>query len=207
MNKLTCVIITIFVTVLLVASFASATVVTFDDITISYPNGYWVQDGYAGLNWEDFAVIDPVYTGYDHSPHGAGYYNGMVSPDNVVSNANINGVIQPAYTRGADFDFIGAYFTSAWDWAPLTLTIQGYKNGNLVGEISQALSYDAPIYVAANLMNIDTVKFSSSTNQFVMDNAEYIIRNNISQVPEPSAMLLFGAGLAGLGIIRRRLKV
>ena len=186
--------------VLLFASFAGAVIINFDDITITYPGGYYVQNGYAGLNWENFAVTDPVYTGYDHSPHGAGYYHGMVSPDNVVSN----GFADPAFTRGTDFDFIGAYFTRAWNWTAHTyLTIQGYKDGNLVGQIVDVdLNYDTPLWVAANLMNIDEVRFSATGNQFVMDNAEYIVRDH--RVPEPSMIMLYGSGLFAAALLRKK---
>jgi hypothetical protein len=73
----------------------------------------------------------------------------------------------------------------------------------LVGQIVDVdLNYDTPLWVAANLMNIDEVKFSATGNQFVMDNAEYIVRNH--QVPEPSIMMLLGSGLFAAALLRKK---
>jgi hypothetical protein len=197
MKTLTLVAVSMFF-VLLLSSFAGAVVITFDDIAL-VPGENYIQNGYGGLNWDNFAVTDPIAGHYENNPNAIGWINGIVSPNTVAYNA----FADPAYVRGADFDFIGAFFTAGWN-VNNTLTIEGYNHGVLVGATTTVIHNTGPLFVAANLLHVDEVKFSTTINQFAMDNAEFTVRNLV-QTPEPSILMMFSSGLLAAALLRKKL--
>lgn len=78
-----------FLTVGLTLSLTSAsadTTITFDNITdsgIGSDNNN-VNNGYYGLNWINFHVVNAYSVEYNRNANG--YYNGLVSSPNVVYN-------------------------------------------------------------------------------------------------------------------------
>lgn len=187
---------TLLVSVLLIGttSAANAVSLTFDDL----PSGNPIWNGYGGFNWNNMYATD--------ASTGGGYNNGAVSRPNVAYNAYAN----PAYIYalpGQTFDFIGAYFTGAWNEG-LNIDVTGLFQGNPVFNKTIVASYYTPQWFDFNYTGIDELSFSSyggydadsydpgSGNHFAMDNFN-------APVPEPSTMLL---GLLGLGgaLLRRR---
>src|ERR1051326_4223149 len=83
-----------------------ATVVTFDNLPNS-TTGTFIADGYQGLNWTNFGVINAVLASNAFGVSGDNY--GMVSSSNVA----FNGFGLPAEidSRGTNFDFLSAYLT------------------------------------------------------------------------------------------------
>ncbi|HUA17744.1 MAG TPA: PEP-CTERM sorting domain-containing protein [Bryobacteraceae bacterium] len=174
-----------------------ADVITFDDLTFSSLDEA-IPNGYSGLNWSNFGVIN---TADAFSEIGAnGYTNGTVSGTNVAFNENGTA----AAVSDGDFTFNSAYFTAAWNTG-LTITVVGKEGGVTVDTTSFVVNTTGPTLETFNWTGIDELDFSSSggTNagyngsgtQFAMDNM------SINSVPEPSTLPLVVAALIGAAVL------
>jgi hypothetical protein len=167
-------------------------VITFEDLPGDLSA---IPNGYNGFNWTNMYVLDgsqPVLanSGYDHgSVSGVNVaYNGFGDPGHAIT------------ISGDPFNFIGAYFTGAWNNG-LSITVNGYNNGALQNTSTFTVSTLAPSYQALNYANIDELKFSSTGGvdggfvgfgtHFAMDDFTF------SPVPEPSTLVLCLSGLVG----------
>lgn len=157
----------IFAIGLWVCSIANGAVLTFDDVPGAiwgdpgYGNDNMIPNGYGGFNWLNVGVISRG------TLPGTGYDSGIVSGDWDAYNSYMR---QAITSFSGSFDFNGAYFTSAW-YNNNVLTLTGYRNG--VQEYNQSWTLNLgtrPIWIDANFYDIDTLQFSSSNAQFVMDN-------------------------------------
>ncbi len=182
---------------------ANASVITFDDHAGTY-HGVPIEDGYKGFDWGNFNALDTV--NYDRNP--SGYQAGTVSLDNVAYNRFGH---DATISSSNLFNLNSAYFTGAWNDA-LNISVKGYLDG--VEQYSKTFDVSSSIatLVTFNWANINSVLFSSSGGvddphyagtgyHFAMDNLD------ISSVPVPAALPLFGLGLAGvsgLGFKRKR---
>lgn len=186
---------------LLAVSFsqANATVVTFDDLSAGS-----IPSGYAGFNWDSNAFA------YDNSTYNGGYGNTITFPS--ASNALYNGFGGSQFTISSAqlFNFNGAYF-NGWasnngvaSFTATSLTLSGFNNGSLVGQINANISASSFDWVGGNINGIDTLVISQNNGDghwWLMDNFTV---NQRSNVPEPAGIALLGLGLACLGLSRRR---
>lgn len=190
---------------------ASAEVITFDDITDDGSGaGTIISNGYAGLNWDNFRVMNaPAFT-LNYGLNG--YQNGVVSGTNVAFNAF---GYEAVTSSGGTFTFDSAYFTGAWNDG-LTISVLGYNGASLIDSISFLVDSSGPVLQTFNWSGIDKLVFDSSGGtpnpnfpgigsgvHFAMDNMSI---NSVSPVPEPEtyAMLLAGLGLMGFALYRRK---
>jgi hypothetical protein len=181
-----------------------ATVTTFDDVPNAVAPYPYLTNGYQGLNWTNFAALNGVLEKQIHGLDG-GYY-GMVSPSNVVFNAFGNPAEIDA--RGTNFNFLSAYLTGAWN-SNLNIEVQGFRDSNLVYDVTKVVSATNPTLFAFDYLDIDRLYFNSSGGQdagfgsgggetFVMDNFMYEF------IPEPSSLLLTALGVVTLCAVLKR---
>lgn len=137
-----------------------------DEVTISFEDlaghpdapGGVIYDGYVGLEWDNFVILDPEQ---GFVPYPSGYSNGTVSGDIVAVNSFAN----PATISDDDndFDLVSGFFTAAWNDG-LVLDVYAYDDGVMVGRDTIVLNTQAPNhhYFTENFLSIDKVRFESS---------------------------------------------
>lgn len=176
---------------------AHANVLTFDDLSAEAEA--YIDNGYGGLNWSNFWVQDPYLIGV--SDIESGFYSGVVSDNYSAFNAN--GEVAEI-TSATPFDFNSAYFSAAYRWG-LNVIATGFLNGSQVAQQQFTVNTDAASLVALNFTGIDRLTFETiggdeyigSGYHFTMDNA------NVTTVPVPGAVWLFGSALFGLVGLKR----
>lgn len=179
------------------------TTITFDDLNPPHNGSTFVANGYQGLDWDNFGVVN----GCDRFP-ASGYCAGTVSAPNVA----FNGLEFPAsFSSSSTFTFNSAYIAAAWNDG-LTVIVQGYLNGVLADTMTIFPSATAATLYSFNWTDINKVRFASSGGtihqgysgfgaQFSMDNLSYTFT---SQTPEPGTLSLLAMGLLGVVSRRRR---
>ena len=182
---------------LVVSSFASAEVITFNSLP---GNGTPIPNGFAGLDWNNFYDMD---------------MNVLLPPAAMIQLANsVPSATTFAYNNGgapAAFSATSMFtFDSAWlaldGSTPMTVEVMGLLGGNVVDHVTLVLSSPVPVQETFNWSGVDAVRFvpqlsatSSGKMQFAL--SEIVI--NSPAVPEPASMLLLGSGV-GLVITRLR---
>ena len=184
--------------------------ITFDDLVLQ-TYGEPIPNRYAGLEWDNFGVLDPQ--SYPGDP--VGYLNGMVSPRHVAFPAYVGSFDGPTTggfrLSGNVFDLNSAYLTAAWNDG-LQVEVLGFVSGELTYSSAFTLDTTGPTLVNFNYLGIDTVKFSSQGGiphgnpgggGFGM-----VIDNLVVTIPEPSSisLFLFGASFIGYGMAKRGLR-
>jgi hypothetical protein len=189
------------------ASSASAGVITFDNLGDN-GSGTPIFNGYAGLQWNNFDVLDAVALANQVGP--TGYSNGIVSSPKVAFN--ISGT-PASFSSGTTFNLDDFYLTAAWSDG-LTVQITGLIGGNPVDSATEVIDTSGPTHVMLNWSGIDEVDFVSfggvqhghigQGSNFALDNLTLAF--NGPTVPEPGtwAMLILGLGMVGFAARRRR---
>ena len=190
-------------------SSARAIVITFDnlpDSTLGAP----IPDGYAGLDWNNFDVLD----GKTYPAPNTGFTNGVVSSPNVAfSLSGLSASITPA-APAKTFTLSDGFFTSAFDSSGLLVTAKGYGPGGLLYTTHFTLYTTGPSFEDFDWTGLSEVIFSTPkasicgpSTQFVVDNlCVELGPSPISSVPEPTKMALaiFSLAMGISGALRSR---
>ena len=179
------------------ASFSSATVINFDDLSGDPYES--LSDGYQGFNWLTLASINK------NDYPDTGYAAGTVSGNNAAFNQYAADVSISLSSVGT-VDFIGAFFTAAWigDYFH-EISFEGFLDGVSIYSLDSAiaLANDSPLWIQLNWTGIDQLNIYSNLagwDQWVMD--DFTVAINSTSVPEPSAFVLVLMGVLGIGVLR-----
>ncbi len=171
-------------------SFAQTEILTFDDLSWSGYVYEQIPNGYGGLQWNNFFVLN---TAQELSSFGRnGEVNGVVSPPNVA----FNGGGAAAFISDGSFNLNSAYLMAAWNDG-LQVEVQGFVGDTLTFDNTYTVGTQGSTLINFNYVGVDEVNFISSGGvphgfgfgagtQFGMDNL------SITLVPEPSTFALVG---------------
>jgi hypothetical protein len=187
---------------------ARANTITFDDLT-GFGLGEVIPNGYQGLDWSNFSVLNTQVETTFHGPNG--YANGVVSGLNVAVNGN--GLLA-AVSASSPFTLGSGYFTAAWTNG-LTVDVIGYLHGTQVDSTSFLVSASGPTLETFNWANVNEVTFNSfggtpagyasTGTEFALDN---LAITPGTAVPEFGTLASFAGILTtgGLALLRRARK-
>lgn len=182
-----------------------ALTIGFDDVDASLGDvSLDTVNPYQGFTWTNFSAYTSV-------PGFPGFDSGIVSAPNAAFSGGelLNAPIIGTIKRAGGFDFVSAALGSA-NYDRLGVTAQGRRGGSLL--FTQGLTVDTSgaQLVTFNFLNVDEVDFFATAGpatsdpflcgpvnctQFTLDDVVVIQRASTS-VPEPSALALFGLGVA-----------
>jgi hypothetical protein len=183
-----------------------ADVLNFDDVNTGGVTAA-MPSGYGGFTWDaNWYVADN------------GWYNSTYS--NTVSfpsapNAAYNGFgVVTVSLNGSPFSFDGADFAS-WvandsrqSFSSVSVTVDGYLNGNLVGQVTTDLAPDGSFtfLTASSAFNdVDSLQIVNdgvSGHWWLMDN--FTFGAPITATPEPSSLIGLLTVLGGVGFQIRK---
>jgi hypothetical protein len=177
---------------------ARADLITFDDLNASGV-GTPIPNGYHGLDWVDFQVLNTTHL------IPSGFVNGTMSSPNVAySGGGLPAVIH----SGTPFDLNSGYFTAAFNNG-LHVLATGFLNGHMVDQKMFALHTSKPKFEDLEFLNVDTVEFVSwgvpirfegAGTTFVVDNLTVDGRLGTQTLPEPTSLALLGIGVAAMSL-------
>jgi len=130
-------------------------------------------------------------------------YSGIDLSSSGVMGAEIATQLSIKSVDNSSFDFISVYFGITHPFEPITGSLQGIRNGEVVYSSTNIVPNQEATLYQFDWQSIDEVIVTSfgGTGLFVMDDIEY----SLSAIPIPAAVWLFGSGLIGLfGMARRK---
>lgn len=193
----------IAITALLVATSVASQAQTYDFSGLDAAHAA-VPNGYAGVTWSNFYVLDGSAPGLA----GSGYDHGRVTSNEVAYNpfGNPASIVS---TTADGFSLSDAYFTGAWNNG-LTITASAVFENGTTASTSFVVDTSGPVDQFFNWAGLSQVTFTSSGGTQapgVNGSGEHFAMDNITfapAVPEPANDALMLAGLGALGLVARR---
>jgi len=181
--------------------------INFDEFNLSDGSTVQIPSNYMGFNWGTDFWVEP---NSDYKTYYGNTY-GAPSGENAVYNSS-GMLILSVNFPGAQFnqfDFVSASFTgwayndATWEFSSETITVTGYKDGSSRGSVSMLLPTNSYAVLQADLLDIDTLVFTSSGDgkYWLMDD---LIIHDPLPVPEPATIFLLGSGLLSVGWLMRK---
>lgn len=159
---------------------------------------------YGGLSFDSGAYA------YTETSYQAGYNNTTAFPSGDIAMYNGFGVVTVAATSGSDFDALSA-MASWWgqnnsqqSFSSTSITIEGWDDGVMVGTSTIPLG-QAFQTINLGFSSIDELRFLNDgveARWWLLD--DLTLDFEPAAIPLPSASLLAGVGLLGVGVRRRR---
>jgi hypothetical protein len=179
----------------------AASLFTFDEFAIPEDilslNYSAVPDGYGGLSWSNFGVLNGAIR-----PASEGYHAGLVSPNNVAFN--LYGEPASISLTGGLFNLESAYLALGLNLdTPLNVQVQGLVGTTLLYDNTYTVYRNAPTLIHFDYEGVDRVIFiSSPEQQFALDNLAVTVPE-----AEPTFIGVVVCGLLGglMVVFRRRL--
>ncbi|MFA5040721.1 MAG: VPLPA-CTERM sorting domain-containing protein [Bdellovibrionales bacterium] len=177
---------------------SNAAIITFDDLPSSKTETIANGGLYEGLYWLGFYSVNPLIDSV-----GPGGVNAVVSGSNI---AYVNPLGLHAIYSPTPFTLNGGYFSVAYDSVDFYLI--GSLGGTTLYYSYVSVSDQGSTYVSANWTGIDMLYIypagitgpSLADFNILIDDLDVTFSN----VPLPAALPLFAAGLAGLGLMRKK---
>ena len=202
----------VLVLTLALAIASHAAVATFDDLPEGSPAAS-LRDG--GITFSDLSNGDPSNTGnFFAVDASSGVYDGAAgysAPNILTFNAYAPGE-EVSFGQMKSFDFTTGALASSAAFTVLsigndpdsTLTLEGLRNGAVVGSTTLALTTD---YLGVQNLTLGGGIFDSfHVDSSAPDGVLFVGLDNVtvSAVPEPGALALLGLGASGLWCLRAR---
>jgi hypothetical protein len=164
---------------------ASATVLTFDDISVDD----FVAANYGGLDWShgDWFAFSGEQAPFTPHSGDVRVASGFGDPDSAT-----------AIGLGEGMTFQGAWFSGYED---VNVTFKLYDHGQLVATSSTLSTSATPAWLASGYTGLvdEVVVSSADQGGFVMDDLTFS-----TAVPEPGSAALLAGGLLALAVVARR---
>lgn len=199
--------ITIFLLYLASGAIASATLITFDNLTPTLPFTTPVPDGYSGLQWSGFDVVNAAGT--------LAGGNGVITPPNVAESRGFTQQI----SAGGAFDFLSGYLTALPGSLVVGLPVQpinvtkvevlGMLGNTVLYDNTYTLSSSTPHLINFDYLNVNSVVFITSTNSStsppLLSPDRYEMDNLTVSMPEAgSTAAMLGMGLGALSFFKSK---
>jgi hypothetical protein len=200
----------IYISLLAFAAGASAVADTIDFDDLNGSGNQTIQNGYAGLNWDNVYIYDATHDPANLNP--SGYQFSVISPNNVAFNGFGNSATVSSDTV---FNLNSAYLTAVWR-DNLQVQVIGSLLGAPIYDNTYSLSATAATPINFNYLGIDSVQvsifsagtqhpgYNQNTNQVAIDNLNVDFLTTLAAVPEPSTWLAAALALGVIGFSQRK---
>ena len=140
--------------------------------------------GHLGLSWDYLLAVDNQHY------QGPGYVNVLASGHMVGYNSSGYPVTVRGAQPGERFDFVGAYFGTAWPGAEgETLHLDAYRDGQRVHADTLPLSHLGPVWFQADYVDIDELRLHTAHYwQFVTDDMHFHVAPKSSSPKQAGAL-------------------